>query len=120
MEDHVAWIIELAVKDGQLGTFEELMREMVEGTNAESGTLAYEWYISGDSGSIHIFEKYADSDAMILHVNGFISNWAGRFMECVDITGFVVYGDPSPAARKILDGWRATYMGPWGGFSRFS
>jgi quinol monooxygenase YgiN len=120
MEGHVAWVIELAVKDGQLNTFEELMREMVEGTSAEPQTLAYEWYISTDSGAVHIFEKYADSDAMLTHVNGFLSKWAARFMESVDITRFVVYGDPSPAAREILDGWRATYMGPWGGFSRFS
>lgn len=120
MEGHVAWIIELAVKDGRLDTFEELMREMVEGTRAEPQTLAYEWYVSEDSGSVHIFEKYADSDAMISHVNGFLANWAKRFMDCVDITRFVVYGDPSPAAREILDGWRARYMGPWGGFSRFS
>ena len=120
MEGHVAWIIELAVKDGQLGTFEELMREMVDGTSVEPGTLAYEWYVSADSGTLHIFEKYVDSEAMITHVNGFLEKWAARFMECVDITRFVVYGDPSPAAREILDGWRAVYMGPWGGFSRFS
>ena len=120
MDGHVAWIIELALKDGQLDTFEELMREMVEGTSAEPRTLAYEWYVSEDSGTVHIFEKYADSDAMLIHVNGFLDKWAARFMECVDVTRFVVYGSPSPAAREILDGWRATYMGPWGGFSRFA
>ena len=120
MEGHVAWIIELAVKDGQLDTFEELMREMVEGTSAEPQTLAYEWYISDDSGSVHIFEKYADSDAMIAHVSGFLAKWAGRFLGCVDVTRFVVYGDPSPAAREMLDGFGATYLGPWGGFSRFA
>jgi quinol monooxygenase YgiN len=120
MEGHVAWIIELAVKDGQLGTFEELMKEMVEGTSAEPRTLAYEWYVSSDESSVHIFEKYADSDAMITHVNGFLEKWARRFMGCVDITRFVVYGDPSPSAREILDGWKAIYMSPWGGFSRFS
>ena len=120
MKDHVAWVIELALKDGQLDTFRELMNEMVEGTSAEPRTLAYEWYISEDGGTVHIFEKYADSDAMILHVNGFIANWSGRYMECVDITRFVVYGDPSPDARAILDGWGAKYLGTWGGFSRFS
>ena len=120
MEGHVAWMLEVAVKDGQLDTFEELMREMVEGTSVEPQTLAYEWYISDDRETIHLFEKYADSEAMILHVNGFLEKWAARFMECVDFKRFVVYGDPSPAAREILDGWRATYMGPWGGFSRFA
>jgi hypothetical protein len=41
-------------------------------------------------------------------------------MECVDITRLVVCGDPSPAAREILDGFGPTYVGPWDGFSRFS
>lgn len=120
MEGHVSWIIELAVKDGELGTFTELMEEMVAGTSPETGTLAYEWYISGDQGAVHIFEKYVDSDAMITHVSGFMSKWAARFLGCVDVTRFVVYGDPSPAARELLDGFGGTYMGPWGGFSRFA
>ena len=113
-------MIELAVKDGQLDTFEELMKEMVEGTGEEPRTLSYEWYVSEDGAVVHIFEKYADSDAMLVHVNGFLEKWARRFMGCVDITRFVVYGDPSPAAREILDGWKATYLRPFGGFSRFA
>lgn len=120
MKGHVSWVIALAVKDGKLKAFKDLMEEMVEGTSAEPQTLAYEWYISGDKDAVHIFEKYADSEAMIAHVNGFLEKWAARFMECVDVTFFHVYGDPSPAARKLLDGFGATYLGPWGGFSRFS
>jgi len=120
MEGHVSWIIELKVKDGKLGTFTELMEEMVAGTSEEPQSLGYEWYISGDQGEVHIFEKYADSEAMVAHVTGFMSKWAGRFLECVDVTRFIVYGDPSPAARELLDGFGATYLAPWGGFSRFA
>jgi quinol monooxygenase YgiN len=120
MENHVSWVIELAVKDGKLGDFTTLMEEMAAGTSTEPPTLAYEWYISDDETVVHIFEKYADSDAMIAHVSGFLEKWAGRFMECVDVTRFVVYGDPSPAAREMLAGFGPVYLGPWGGFSRFS
>jgi quinol monooxygenase YgiN len=120
MEGHVSWVIELDVKDGQLDTFKELMEEMVAGTSAEPGTLGYEWYISDDGGTVHIYEKYADSDAMVTHVSGFMKNWAGRFLGCVDVTRFIVYGDPSPAARELLDGFGGKYLGPWGGFSRFA
>jgi quinol monooxygenase YgiN len=120
MTGNVSWVIELAVKDGALDTFKELMDEMVAGTSEEPPTLGYEWYISDDEGTVHIFEKYADSDAMIAHVNGFLEKWAGRFLECVDVTRFVVYGDPSPAARELLAGFGPIYLGPWGGFSRFA
>ena len=118
MQQHVSWVIELAVKPGQLGSFKELMEEMVAGTGTEPETLNYEWYISGDAGTVHIFEKYANSDAMISHVSGFMEKWAGRFMECVSPTRFTVYGDPSEAARELLAPFGATYLAPWGGFAR--
>ena len=120
MEGHVSWVVELTVKDGRLDAFKELMGEMVAGTSEEPQTLAYEWYISDDRSTVHIYEKYADSDSMVAHVNGFLQKWAGRFMECVDVTSFTVYGDPSAAARDVLQGFGPTYLGPWDGFSRFS
>jgi quinol monooxygenase YgiN len=119
MEQHVSWVVALAVKDGRLDAFKELMDEMVAGTSTEPRTLAYEWYISDDHKAVHIFEKYADSDATILHVNGFLAKWAERFLTCVDVTSFVVYGDPSGPAREILAGFNPVYLGPWGGFSHF-
>jgi quinol monooxygenase YgiN len=119
VERHVSWVIELAVKDGALVAFEDLMKEMVSGTSDEAQTLGYEWYISDDQRTVHIFEKYADSDAMVAHVNGFLEKWAERFLGAVDVTRFVVYGDPDKAARQLLDGFGATYLAPWGGFSRF-
>jgi quinol monooxygenase YgiN len=118
MDNEVAWVVEVDVKPGQLDAFKALMEEMVEGTGAEPQTRNYEWYITGDRKTVHIFEKYADSEAMILHVNGFMSKWAARFMESVDMTRFTVYGDPSPAARELLDSMSASYMAPWGGFAR--
>jgi len=118
MKEHVSWVIELAVKPGRLDSFKELMEEMVAGTSNEPETLNYEWYISGDDGTVHIFEKYANSEAMITHVNGFMDKWAGRFMDCVDPTRFTVYGDPSEAARELLAELVVQYLAPWGGYPR--
>ena len=118
METSVAWILACAVKPGQLATFKTLMEEMVAGTSAEPGTRNYEWYISDDGGTVHLWEKYADSEAMIAHVNGFMEKWAERFLACIDVTRFTVYGDPSPGARELLAGFGGTYLGPMGGFAR--
>ncbi len=121
MKGHVSWVNELAVKEGKLETFRELMEEMVSGTSGEPGTLAYQWYISHDGGTVHVFEIYADSEAVVAHhvSKGFMTqNWARRFMDCVDSTRCVVYGDPNAAARVILDRLGATYHSAWGGFSR--
>ena len=48
-----------------------------------------------------------------------LQNWAGRFMDCVDVTRVTAYGDPNAAAREILDRLGATYHSAWGGFARF-
>jgi quinol monooxygenase YgiN len=123
MKGHVSWVNELAVKEGKLETFNQLMEEMVSGTSNEPGTLAYEWYISHDGGTVHVVETYADSAAVVAHhvSEGFaLQNWARRFMDCVDVIRVVVYGDPNAAARVILDRLGATYHSAWGGFSRLS
>jgi quinol monooxygenase YgiN len=121
MKGHISWVNELAVKDGALETFRALMEEMVSGARSEPGTLDYEWYVSHDGGTVHVVETYADSAAVVAHhvSEGFaLQNWAGRFMDCVDVTGVVVYGDANAAAREILDRLGATYHSAWGGFSR--
>ena len=121
MKARVSWVNELAVKDGRLETFRDLMEEMVSGTSSEPGTLAYEWYISHDGSTVHVVETYADSAGVVAHhvSEGFaLQNWAGRFRECVEVIRVVVYGDPDAAARVILDRLGATYYSAWGGFSR--
>ena len=121
MDGHVSWVNQLTVKEGRLDTLRELMEEMVSGTSNEPGTLAYEWYISPDRGTVHVVETYGDSAAVVAHhvSEGFaLKNWAGRFMDCADVTRVNAYGDPDASAREILDRLGATYYSAWGGFSR--
>jgi quinol monooxygenase YgiN len=94
------------------------MEELVAGARAEPGTLGYEWYLSEDGGTVHVYERYANSEATIAHNAAFAERFADRFVAAVEPTRFTVYGDPSPAAREILDGFGATYLAAWGGFSR--
>ena len=100
IDGQVSWVLQCAVKDGQLDAFKELMEEMVAGTSEEPGTLNYEWFISDDGSTVHIYEKYADSEATIKHVNGFMEKWARRFMDCVEVSGFTTYGNPDDAAKR--------------------
>lgn len=118
MGSNVSWVLAMAMKPGELDTFKTLMDEMVEGTNSEAATLNYEWYISEDGGTVHIYERYADSDALVAHVTGFLEKWAGRFLAAADPVGFTVYGEPDAAAQEILAAFGPTYMGTLGGFSR--
>ena len=119
MSEAVSWVLELAVKDGQLDAFKALAQEMSEATQAdEPGATHYEWYIDGDGKNIHIFERYVDSAATMVHLGNFGAKFAERFMACVDPTRFMVYGDPSAEVRGAVAGLGAAHMTQFVGFAR--
>lgn len=119
MGDIVFWILELAIKEGEVDALKALMEEMSEATQEnEPGALNYEWYISVDESSCHLFERYADSAALLTHLGNFRKHFASRFMSILRPTKMTVYGSPNEEAAKALDGMRAIYFSPLGGFSR--
>ena len=118
MSSTVSWNLQLAVRDGQLDAFRSLMEEMVESTLAETGTLTYEWFLSEDGTICHLNERYADSEAAMVHLGNFGSKFAERFLACVDPTALHAYGNPDEAAREVLLGFNAVFLGAFGGFAR--
>ena len=118
MSGIVSWNLQLSVNEDQLETFRGLMAEMVESTQAEPGALAYDWFLSEDQTQCHIYERYADAEAVMAHLGAFGTKFAERFLACVTPTAFHVYGNPEAEAREVFDGFGAVYFGPFGGFSR--
>ena len=116
MTSESSWVLQVAPKPGKLDEFTSLMGEMVESTSNEPGAVAYEWFVSDDGSQIHIYKRYADSDATLAHLGAFGENFAERFLGAVDPTGFTVYGSPSDALREGLAALGPTYLGPFGGF----
>jgi len=113
-------VTELTVKDGKLETFRELMEEMVSGARTQPGTLAYEWYISPDAGTVHVVETYADSAAVVAH---HVSE--GSLAELDAAVHGVCQRNPGRRLRRSEPGsprdprrLGASYNSPWGGFSR--
>lgn len=80
MGDHVSWVLEVAVKPGQLDEFKALLAEMVESREAESGAMIYEWSIGDDDRTVHAYERYADSEAVLTHLTGFGEKFAQRLL----------------------------------------
>jgi quinol monooxygenase YgiN len=118
IEGQVSWLVQCSVKEGQLDALRELMEEMVAGTSEEPGTLNYEWFISDDGSTVHLYEKYADSAAAVAHMQAFGTKWAGRFMGSVDVQRVTAYGNPDEAAQKALAQMGAKQLATWGGFAR--
>jgi quinol monooxygenase YgiN len=121
-EEHVSkdiyWLCVFRVAPRQLDDFKAVVRPLVEATRKEDGALAYEYNVSDDHSEIHIIEHYRDSDAVIHHVEKTFSIFAERFTSLATVSSFVVYGDPSTAARKILDGFGAVYLTKFDGFTK--
>src|SRR5687768_10925275 len=100
MDDQVAWALELKVKNpGQIDSFRKLMDEMVVSTHAELGTLAYEWDFSDDNTRVTLYERYADSDAALAHLETFDQKFAQPFWSAVTWAGQTVLGTPSDALK---------------------
>ncbi len=118
MSDTVSWNLQTSVREGQLSDARELMSEMVESTRGEAGTLGYEWFLGASGTVCHIHERYADSDAAMIHLGNFGDKFAERFLQCFEPTDLYVYGAPSDEVRATLDGLGAAYLETFGGFIR--
>jgi quinol monooxygenase YgiN len=115
----VYWNLELAVKPGEQENVKVLMSEMVASTDTnEPGTLSYEWSISADGNACHIFERYADSAAVMTHLGTFKERFMERFLAAMEPQRLLVYGSPSDEAKEALSGFGAVFMTPVGGFTR--
>lgn len=119
MSDVVSWLLIVDVKEGKLDDFRALIEEMVRATEQdEPGTLVYEYFLSEDERSVHIYERYADSGAVMAHMGNFGAKFAGGFMAAAEVAGWHVYGEPSDEVRTTLTGLGAHFFGPIDGFAR--
>ena len=114
MRDQVAWVVDLAVKPGQLDNFRTLTGEMVESTLRESGVLNYDRFVSEDGAFVYAYERYADSAAALAHLETFTRKFSGRFLSMVERRRFMVFGAPTQELRRVLDPLGAMYLRPLG------
>jgi quinol monooxygenase YgiN len=118
MDKEIFWVFTLVVKPGKFTEFKNLVSDIVAATREEPGTLAYEYAVSDDQSTVHIYERYRDSDAFVVHVEQTFAGYAERFLSLVSVESLVVYGLPNAQARKALDTFNASYMTLFDGFSR--
>ncbi len=119
MTENVYWLLTVDVNPGKMDDATSLMQEMVSATqDNEPGTLNYEWNFSADKSSIHLFERYANSEAIMIHLGNFGSKYAERFMQCFSPTGLSVYGKPSADVQDALAAFGPVYYSQAAGFAR--
>ena len=116
---HVAWMFELAVREGREAEFRALMAEMAEATQRdEPGTLDYEWYVTDDGRRLHLFERYADAGAAMTHLATFGERYMARFFDVLAPERLTLYGAPDDRVRGALAQLAPEAMARAAGFSR--
>jgi quinol monooxygenase YgiN len=112
MIEEVSWHVEPAIKPGKLDELIVLTNEMVASARTESGTLAYQRFISEDHGFLHIYERYASSAAALAHLTHFVAKFGERYSLLLERRRFVLFGSPSDELRRFLDRFGAIYAAP--------
>ncbi len=118
MGNSVSLTLQVTVNDGKADEAKALMTELVAVSQAEPGTTDYDWYVGDDGKTVHIFERYTDSDAALAHLGGFGANFAERFMGCFTPTSVCAYGNASDAVRGALKAFGTQHFSSYGGFQR--
>ena len=126
MSDNVFFIVELEVKPGQADDLRSVMREMANLTRTdEPGTLNYDWFLTEDGTACHIYERYADSAAAVVHSATFPAELGQRSQAFLP-TRLTAYGTITEEIRQkriepllaVLPGLPVVYLDPFGGFAR--
>jgi len=119
MRAEISWIFVVEVNPDALDDITSLIKEMVE-TNraAEPDTLGYLWFVTADGRFVHVYERYTNSEAAVLHLTRFAENFASRLLALSRVAGLTVYGQPSDELRGALAALNPTYAAPVDGFTR--
>jgi quinol monooxygenase YgiN len=94
----------LKVRDGQMEGFKRQADEMMRQTREkDTGTLAYDWFLSSDGTECEVREAYVDADALVdhaFHVREARDVMFERF--AYDHT-MAFYGEPSPRLLELVN-----------------
>jgi len=102
MSSPVSWLVELEIRPEQLDAFFELSEEMTAAAFREEGTLVFERYRDRDDGVVHLFECYVNSEAAVIHLTNFRSEFSSRFAPLVERKSFCFFGEPNAQLTTLL------------------
>jgi quinol monooxygenase YgiN len=92
---------------------------MTSVSQAEPGTLGYEWFSSSDGKQQRIVETYVDSSALEAHFMGpAVQEWVPKLAALCKVSGFEIYGEPSPKVAEMASGFGAVVYQYWTGIGR--
>jgi quinol monooxygenase YgiN len=111
--------VHLSVKEGKLEEFKSIAKAMTTGSQAEPGTLGYEWFAAGDGKRFRLLETYSDSAAVEAHFMGpVVQQSVPKLAALCTVDAFEIYGDPGPMVAGMAGGFGAVVFQYWLGLNR--
>jgi len=100
----VRLLVNFTVKDGQLDEFTHVAEAMTAASQAEPGTLGYEWFASADGKCFRLLETYVDAAAVEAHFTGPALQLVPKIAATCSVDLLEVYGDPGPTVMAMVGG----------------
>ena len=93
----VGAIVHLKIKKGKENQVNDLVEKLV---NNEKYASKYEFYINEHS--IHLHERYIDSEAWIKHIDYFNENFGNEIANIFEVENVFSYGNISSKLKSML------------------
>ena len=109
---------EVTIQEGKKEEYKKLIQDMSRVVEAnEPDTINYRFYLNKSETECIIWETYANSEAVLAHINGVASQTILPKVHSVSrISRLDVYGNPSEELQKVLTGTQTYNL--FAGFSR--
>jgi quinol monooxygenase YgiN len=105
----------LKIRDGKLEGFKRQAAELIRQTKEkDTGTLAYDWFISKDGTQCEVHKAYVDADALVQHAINVREARDALYAEFAYDHKMTFYGDPTPRLVDLVErfGVDATWFDP--------
>ena len=94
----------LKIRDGQLEGFKRQAAEMMrQARETDTGTLAYDWFLSEDGTQCEVREAYVDADALVDHAFHVHEARDAMFDEFAYDHQMAFYGEPTLRLLGLVD-----------------
>lgn len=119
LEKVIRLAVDLVPNEGQLEEFKSIAAALNAVSNAEAGTLGYEWFSSPDGKSFRLLETYTDAAAVEAHFTGpAVQEWVPKLAAACRVERFEIYGDPGPKVNEMAGGLGAAFFQYASGINR--
>ena len=95
---------QMKIREGQLEGFKRQAAEMMrQAREKDTGTVAYDWFLSADGTRCEIRQTYVDADAFVEHARHIGEARDTLFDEFAYDHKMAIYGDREPRVVELLD-----------------